>query len=96
MTVVLYAQTDWKIDIKTTLFYISQILQRDQQNNALHREITGLHGELSLKTDESTHHMHTITNLERDCKEYQAQVVKKLKPLFKLKPWSTVHFYKLY
>lgn len=51
-----------------------QLITRDQQNNNLQREITALHGELSLKTEENTSHLQTISALEREGKQYADQV----------------------
>jgi len=49
-------------------------MAREQRNANLQREITSLHGELSLKTNENTHLLETIATLETDAKLYTEQV----------------------
>ena len=49
-------------------------MSKQQMIDSLQREITALHGELSLKTDENTANLQNIAKLERDAKISNEQV----------------------
>lgn len=49
-------------------------MTKQQMIDSLQREITALHGELSLKTDENTANLQNIVKLERDSKSANEQV----------------------